>query len=138
MNGHSALAWCIIALMTAFTVSACGFSASTANISEAQMARDPEGNDPTTVFSPQDTFYAVGELSNAPDDTTVRAVWTAVDVEGADPDTRIDEVSATGGSGPFQFELTNDGPWPVGEYKVDLFLDDEQEPARTLEFEVQQ
>ncbi len=137
MNAHSALVRCIIVL-TAFTVTACGFSASTANISDAQMARDPEGNDPTTVFSPEDTFYAVGELSNAPDDTTVRAVWTAVDVEGAEPDTRLDEVSATGGSGPFQFELTNDGPWPVGKYKVDLFLNDEQEPARTLEFEVQQ
>ncbi len=136
MNRHSTLVGFLVALM-ALTVSACGFSASTANISDAQMARDEEGNDPTTVFSPEDTFYAIVELSSAPDDTVVRAVWTAVDVEGADPNTRIDEASTTSGSGQLQFDLTNDGPWPVGEYKVDLFLNDEQEPARTLEFEVQ-
>ncbi len=136
MNRYSTLVWFLVALM-ALTVSACGFSASTANISDATMARDPEGNDPTTVFSPEDTFYSIAELSNAPDDTVVKAVWTAVDVEGQDPNTRIDETSTTSGDGQLVFDLANDSPWPVGEYKVDLFLNDDQEPARTLEFEVQ-
>src|SRR5215210_2031865 len=136
MNRYRPLIWLVIVLVT-LTMPTCSFSASTANISEAKMARDPEGNDPTKVFSPDETFYCVAELSNAPDDTTVRALWTAVDVEGANPNTKIDEVSTTGGSGQLQFDLTNDGPWPVGEYRVDLFLNDEQEPTRTLEFEVQ-
>ena len=136
MNRYSLLVWLGIALM-ALTLPACSFSASTANISEAKMARDEEGNNPTKVFSPDDTFYCVVELSNAPDDTAVKAVWSAVDVEGANPNTKIDETSITSGSGQLQFNLTNDGPWPVGEYEVDLFLNDEEEPARTLEFEVQ-
>jgi hypothetical protein len=136
MNRYKPLIWLVIVLVT-LTMPACSFSASTANISDAKMARDPEGNDPTKVFSPDETFYCVAELSNAPDDTSVRAVWTAIDVEGANPNTKIDEVSTTGGSGQLQFDLTNQGPWPVGEYKVDLFLNDEQEPTRTLEFEVQ-
>jgi hypothetical protein len=136
MNRYKPLIWLVIVLVT-LTMPACSFSASTANISDAKMARDPEGNDPTKVFSPDETFYCVAELSNAPDDTSVRAVWTAIDVEGANPNTKIDEVSTTGSSGQLQFDLTNQGPWPVGEYKVDLFLNDEQEPARTLEFKVQ-
>jgi len=53
---------------------ACNFSASTANISDAKMARDQDGKQPTKVFSPEDTFYCVADLSNAPDDTKVRAV----------------------------------------------------------------
>lgn len=136
MNRYSLLVWLMIG-MVSVTMPACSFSASTANISDAKMARDEEGNSPTKEFSPDDTFYCIAELSNAPDDTVVRAVWTAVDVEGADPNTKIDEVSTTQGSGQLVFDLTNDGPWPVGKYKVDLFLNDEQEPARTLEFEVQ-
>jgi hypothetical protein len=101
------------------------------------MASDEEGNNPTKVFSPEDTFYCVGELSNAPDETTLKAVWTAVDVEGEDPNTKIDEASATGGSDQFVFDLTPATSWPTGEYKVDLFLNDEEEPARTLKFKVQ-
>jgi hypothetical protein len=127
----------LVTVLLTLTMPACSFSASTAIISEAKLARDPEGKEPTRVFSPDETFYCVAELSNAPDDTNVRALWTAVDVEGANPNTKIDEVSTTGGSGQLQFDLTNDGPWPVGEYRVELFLNDEQKPSRTLEFEVQ-
>lgn len=137
MNRYGTLVWFVIALMMLFILPACSFSASTANISDAQMVRDPEGNDPTTAFSPEDTFYSIVELSNAPDDTVVRALWTAVDVEGENPNTRIDEANITSGSGQLTFDLTNDGPWPVGGYRVDLFLNDEQEPERSLEFEVQ-
>ncbi len=137
MNRYNPFVWLVIGMVT-LTMPACSFSASTANISDAEMARDQEGKNPTEVFSPTETFYCVATLSNAPDDTTVKAVWTAVDVEGTNPDTKIDEVSTTGGSGQLEFNLTNDGPWPVGEYKVDLFLNEEEEPTRTLEFEVQQ
>jgi hypothetical protein len=136
MNRYRPLIWLVIVLVTA-SMPACSFSASTANISDAKMARDPEGNDPTKVFSPDETFYCIADLSNAPDDTKVKAVWTAVNVEGVKPDTKIKETSATGRSGQLQFSLTNDGSWPVGEYKVELFLNDQEKPARTLAFKVQ-
>ena len=114
---------------------ACGFSASTANIADAKTARDNDGNDPTTVFAQDETFYCTVELANAPDDTTVKASWTAVEVDGEQPNTFIDEAELTTGSGILHFELNNDGLWPVGKYKVDLFLNGELK--RTLEFEVQ-
>lgn len=114
---------------------ACEFSASTAKISDAVMARDAEGTQPTTTFAPEDTFFCLVTLGNAPDDTTVRAVWTAVEVEGNDPNTVIDESSVDSGSGTLEFNLTNSNPWPVGSYKVDLYLNDELD--RTIEFAVQ-
>ncbi len=114
----------------------CNFSATTANISEATLARDSEGAQPTTVFAPEDTFYVIVELANAPDDTKVKSVWTAVEVEGFDPDLLIDDAELTSGSGTLTFNLSNDNLWPNGKYKVDLYIDDKLE--RTLEFEVQE
>jgi hypothetical protein len=114
---------------------ACGFSASTANIQNVRMARDAEGNDPMTVFAPTETFHCVGELKNAPDDTTLKAVWIATQVEGVSPDFLIGEKELTSGSGTFHFQLSNDSPWPAGRYRVELYLNGELET--TLEFEVQ-
>jgi hypothetical protein len=115
-------------------VAACGFSFTTANFASAELAKDPEGSQPTTTFAPDDTFYAVIELDNAPEDTQVRAEWTAVDVAGEEPNTPIDSAQLSTGSGQLHFSLENNTPWPEGEYKVDLFIEDELE--RTLEFEV--
>ena len=128
-----------LALILALILSACSVSASTANISAAKMTLDEAGKNPTKVFSPNDkTFYCIADLSNAPEDTVVKAVWTAVDVEGVKPNLKIDESRMTADeSGKRTFDLTNDGPWAVGGYKVDLFLNDDEEPARTLEFKVQ-
>ena len=125
----------IAALTLLATVLACGFSVSTANIDDAWMAADEEGSQRTTVFAQDATFYAIVTLANAPDDTTVRAAWTAVDVEGADPDTLIDQTELTTGDGNLVFQLNNDNLWPVGHYKVDLYLNEKLD--RTLEFDVQ-
>ena len=117
-------------------LSACSFSASSANISSAKMSTDKDGKNQTQTFSPNEPFYCIVELSNAPDDTEVRAVWIAVKAEGADPNTKIDEATAKSGSGQLQFNLSNDGPWPTGDYKVDLYLNDAKEPTKTLTFKV--
>ncbi len=117
-------------------LAACSFSASTANISDAKMATDKDGKNPTKVFSPKDTFYCVANLNNAPDDTKVKAVWIAADVKGVKPDTEIKQVSAKGGGPKLRFDLSNNGPWPTGKYEVDLYLNDAKKPTKTLKFEV--
>jgi hypothetical protein len=127
----------VCAAFLVLVLSACSFSASSANISNAKMARDQDGKQPTQTFSPDEPFYCIVELSSAPNDTEVRAVWTAVKAEGATPNTKIDEAKTTSGSGQLQFNLSNDGPWPTGDYKVDLYLNDAKEPTKTLKFEVQ-
>lgn len=121
----------ILSLMLV-TVIGCSFS--TANIKEATMARDYDGTDPTTTFKRDDVFYCVVILANAPDDTTVKASWTAVKAVGAEPDTFIDETELTSGSNSLHFQLSNTNPWPAGKYKVDLYLNGELD--RTLEFDV--
>ena len=113
----------------------CEFSASTANIANAILARDEAATEPTTVFSPTDTFYLIVELANAPDDTTVRAVWYAVDVGDVAPaNTLIDEATLTSGSGTLTFDLVSDTQWPPGTYRVELYLNDELN--QTIEFSV--
>lgn len=115
--------------------SACSFSVSTADIKNLEMARDPDGNEPAVTFSPQNTFYAVMDLKNAPDDTSVKAAWIAVAVEGADPNTLIRETEITTGSSPIYFELSNENLWPRGAYQVKIYLN--EEIFKTLDFRVQ-
>lgn len=116
---------------------ACDFSFSTANIPTAFMSADRDGAQPTTVYDQDDIFYAIVELTNAPDSTTVTAVWIAVDIEGTDPNTTLDEVTATSGDTVLTFDLVNapDLLWPLGQYRVDIFLNDKLNTS--LAFEVQ-
>lgn len=117
------------------TVVACSFSASTANIASAILARDPDGAEPTTVFAPDEPFYLIVELANAPEDTVVKASWTAVEVQDVEPNMLIDEAEMTSESGSLVFDLKNDGIWPSGRYKVDLYLNNELD--QSLEFSVE-
>ncbi len=115
----------------------CGggeISLSTANITSARLAKDEGGTQATTTFSPGDIFYLIVELANAPDDTRVKAAWTAVDVAGADPNSLLDDVELTSGDGTLTFNLTNDNPWPAGSYKVDIYINDQLD--RSLDFRV--
>jgi hypothetical protein len=113
---------------------ACSFSVSTANIKDAYLAADPEGEQPTEVYTPDQAFYLLVDLANAPEDTVLKATWIAVDVEEVEPGFVIDEVEFTTGLPIVTFDLVNDYLWPTGIYQVDLFLDGELD--QSLEFEV--
>ena len=129
--------WSIMLVIGALVLTslACSFSASTARIAEAEMAKDEAGTQPTTTFAPEDIFYCNVELANAPDGTRIKSVWTAVNVAGAEPNTPLDETEIESGSGVVHFNLSNSSAWPAGTYKVDLFLNDELD--QTIEFLVQ-
>lgn len=115
---------------------ACGGSFSTAKISSAKMTADNAGAQETTRFAQDQTFYCTVELANAPEDTKLKAVWTAVEVEGEQPNLLLDQTEVTAGNqNVFTFNLSNNQLWPTGKYKVDLYLNDVLD--RTLEFEVQ-
>lgn len=127
-------------LVLALVTVACEFSVSTAKIKSATLAKDyADGKavNPTTVFAPEDAvFHFVVEVANAPDDTTVKAIWHLVEAEGYEP-SPIDEVAMTLESGQevVDFTLSANQLWPVGKYKVELYLNDKLD--RTLDFEVQ-
>ena len=111
---------------------ACEVSASTAKISSAIMTADSASGVETATFKPDQTFLCVVVLDNAPDSTKVKAVWYSVDDAGAA--TKFVEKEIVGSGSPITFNATNNGPWPVGKYKVEIYLDDKLD--KTLEFSV--
>jgi hypothetical protein len=120
-----------------FASMACEFSASTANISNAHMSLDEADTQPTTVYPPDaSAFYCYFDLNNAPDDTVVKGVWTLVSAEGYDANQEIDSAEITGSDNTYYFSLGGSAdPWPVGQYKIDLYLNEEL--VQTVEFQVQ-
>lgn len=124
----------VILMALVLAALACNFSVSTARISDAYLAADAEGNLKTTTFAPTDTFYAIVNLANAPDDTVVKAVWTAVSVNTGEQDVVVNETETTTGDSLY-FELSRESPWPAGQYKIDIYLNDELD--RTLTFAVE-
>lgn len=136
MKTRNVALFIVLAAIALFAV-ACDFSFSTANIANAFMAADHDGTQPTTMFAQDAVFYAIVDLANAPEDTTVKVVWFAVDAENTDPELLIDEVTITSSDGRLYFNLTN-APgqlWPLGQYRVDIYLNEELNTS--LEFEVQ-
>ena len=134
------LALLLLLCTLAVSVSACEFSASTATITSAELARgyaDGKATDTTSTFAPSDpSLHYVVTLSGAPDDTKVKAVWTIVDAgDGQFKDQKLDESVLQSGSAVLNFTLAAKQAWPVGKYKVDLFLNDKLD--RTTDFLVQ-
>lgn len=124
----------LMMLVFLLSILACGGSVSTANIKEAWLSTDQAGENRVTDF-PQDTvFYVQVDLKNAPDDTVVKAVWTAVQAEGVDANFVIDEAELTSGDNLLNFSLSNNNLWPLGSYKVDIYLNGELK--QTINFEV--
>jgi hypothetical protein len=124
-----------LALMALFlSVLACEASASTANISDAWLSTDEAGAERVTAFAQDAVIYAQVDLQNAPDDTVLKAAWTAVEAQDTEPNLAITETELTTGSGLIHFTLSNDNLWPTGKYKVDIYMNDQL--AKTLDFEV--
>src|SRR5689334_10868640 len=95
---------CLLAL----SIVAC--SASTANISSATLARsyaDGKAVDATNTFASTDNpVHYVVTLSNAPNDTKVKAVWTVVDAgDGKYKDQQLDETTLQSSDGTLDFTL---------------------------------
>ena len=114
---------------------ACEVSASTATIADAWLSTDEAGAERVTSFAQDAVIYAQADLQNAPDDTTLKAVWTAVDVQDTEPNLVITETEFVTGSSVVNFNLSNENLWPTGKYKVDIFMNGEL--AKTLNFDIQ-
>ena len=129
--------------------SACNVSFSTARITDATLAKDvnadKEAVGPTNTFDPNvPVIHCVVKLANAPEDTKVRAKWSVVNVPGQEPNYKIvesDVDNAGGGKNMVDFTLTPPPKGlPLGEYKVDIYLNPKPEkadpPAKTLTFTI--
>lgn len=107
---------------------ACSLSDTEMGLENLRMAFDSDGENPTTVFSPADVFFAVADLNNAPAGTVAEAKWLAVQIDDYDSgeliyEQAIMDFTEDDFSGKIYFQLSNDAGWPVGDYKVDIYLD---------------
>ncbi len=113
----------VLALVAASV--ACSFGGEL-SLSNVRTARDQDGNQATTVFGPNDVIYAVADLANASQGTVVKTRWFVIDVEGADPNTLIDEGEYTVNddffTGAVYFSLSPATSWPPGSYAVEMYL----------------
>ena len=127
----------LLVLVLVLASVACEFSASTANIANAHMSVDEADSQQTTSYPPDAPgFYCYFDLKNAPDDTVVKGTWTLVSAEGYDPNQEIDSAEITGSDNNYYFSLGGgEGDWPVGEYKIDLYLNGEL--VQTVNFTVE-
>ena len=126
----------VAAILAVFTVG-CSFSASTAKIEDAIMTNivDAEGKPGEEVVSfPADAtvLYTSAKLMNAPDNTQIRIEWTYV--TGNQPIDSIVLDSGTIASRYIYSNLEPTQPLPEGDYQVQYFVDDREEPDATVKF----
>ena len=137
MNISKLFRFVLFVVVLVFASIACEFSASTANIANAHLSLDESDTQTVTGYSTDvPAFVCYFDLKNAPDDTVVRGVWTLISADGYDSNQEIDSAEITGSDNTYYFSLGGStDPWPVGQYKIDLYLNDEL--VQTINFEVQ-
>lgn len=135
----------LMIMVLAMVLSAC--SASTANISAANLGTGYDSGTSavtgasTTFGLAEPEIHLVASFANVPDGTTTKAVLTAVDVTdmngSAIKDTMVNEIAKTLTSDStvdFKFSIPSTGEWPVGSYKIDLYLNEKID--RTITFTI--
>jgi hypothetical protein len=106
---------------------ACSSLATTPTVSNIRMTTDDTGKTPTSSYAPGNEFYVFADLSGLRPGSVVEAKWYAVNAEGVEANSELNTSDYTyeSGVGFVYFKLsTNDGSdWPVGSYRVELYLD---------------
>ena len=105
---------------------ACSFGDPT--LGNVRMAKDQDGNQPSSVFSTTDTVYVVSDLSNGVIGNVVTSKWYAIDVENTEPNLLFDEADINieedgfNGTVYFYYPPPVDGAWPKGTYQVEIYF----------------
>ena len=96
-------------------------------LSKGVKGDDFEAVDPTKDFpAEQSVFHAVIAVKNLPQDTPVKAVWTAVDTHGAAPENQkiVETDAKASGTARLHFTMEpNGGKLPKGAYKLEVNWD---------------
>jgi hypothetical protein len=129
MNFIQTLSVPVLALIVGVMVQVVPARSADAIKVEAVIAVDSETK-PTDVFSPTVAkLHAFFRSTGTEKGDRLRGVWIAEDVGSAAPaNTKIDEATITADQEDFYgaFSLTKpDKGWPVGKYKVEIYLNDE-------------
>ncbi|MPN51306.1 hypothetical protein SDC9_198949 [bioreactor metagenome] len=124
----------IAVLIAALALMGASCSVSTANVKNAVMTTsvDAEGKpmDSVTSFQVNAPVYAVAELHNAPDDTLITFRWYAAGE-------LVDEVRLNNTLTDQYIQSSVDGIAQPGDYSVEIYIDEREEPDASLQFSVQ-
>jgi hypothetical protein len=91
--------------------------------------------DTTSVFAPRDTLYLAVATENTAPGATLLAKWTFQTGQTIDSTTQVVAAPGAGAMGTVsEFHLVKPSGWPVGKYKVEVWLDGASKGVR--EFEV--
>lgn len=127
----------IFILILAVLFMSSGCSVTTANVTNAVMTTNVDENfmpvDEVTSFPLSSDIYVAAELHNAPDDTTITFVWYVSGQELDKVTIGNDGVADAPLAGYLPAELVN----RPGNYKVEIYIDDRDEPDTVNEFTVQ-
>lgn len=121
-NLYSILFGVIAVLATSL---ACNFGTpAEPTASNFYMATDEAGANQTTVFSPTDDFFVHFDVAGIEAGTPFQSRWYALDIEGEDPNAPLQTIDYTYQEGirNIYFQLTNANGWPVGNYKVEIYM----------------
>ena len=128
------------AILGGLTLAGCSFT--TAKLSEATMCLGVDSE--TKPLNPTDTFglntpeiFCSVKLSNAPEDTEVASEWVYVKGEAEGVTDYVIDTRALTADGTVYMWFSYprpDGGWPVGEYRLNLYIDGKE--AVSLPFTV--
>ena len=107
-----------------FASLACNFGGEP-GASNFYMAKDADGEIQATVFSPTDDFYIFFDVNSVDVGTYFEGRWFALDIEGEDPNTPFSTIdyNLEDGVSTVYFQLFSDTEWPVGNYRVDIYME---------------
>jgi hypothetical protein len=105
-----------------------------AALTNVHTSRDEGDTQPTSAFAQADTIFTHFVLEAPAGQAQLRSAISAVSVEGANPGLVFAEFDGSAASGPNFVRFSNSLPWPLGVYRVDLFVDGT--PVQSLQVEV--
>lgn len=121
-----AMRWPAVVLGVAVLVAGCGGGGGPRYATVVTSAQR-DGKVAKTTFPPDTPrIYVVFTLADLPTGATLKSVWYAEKVEGLAPNTKLDEgtLRLNPGDREGAFWFTRTTPWPVGEYRVELYIND--------------
>ena len=123
---------------TAQTTSTQASLATSDVVEDVYLARDDgegKAGDVASVFRPTDIPVHCIVVLTSPDPTAVRMNFVAVKVAGVKPESRVVSASYATQQGQDRVFFTGrpHGKWTVGEYRIDVFVNDKLEKSVTFE-----
>jgi hypothetical protein len=108
---------------------ACNWSATTANISSFKVSKDKSAASENSSFAPNDTVYAVAQISNTSDKHKVTSRILFDDVKGQESGAPVPGAETTidvPGAAAATFTLSPPSVgWPNGKYKIEVIMKNE-------------